>query len=895
MMDEDDNAYSGGLDYDSCDSDGTRGDYSTMGGWSTVFEDEDQVELFDEEDDAVACLEELRAQHVHEPEDAVQQFEIVGRQRRVAKRRIYEDTDEEELLPRKLPLPRDPMEQEEDPDELREKFEESYQKIGPRRGRNRRRRRRKVDSSSRKEVPEEISKEMAEATLLFACNKFTEAKNMCMSIIRQCPNYGDAYHTMGMIINAEGNPRRAIDFYMVAAHFTPKDVTLWKQLAGLSTEVGYMRQAIYCLTHVVRRDRNDIDCQWDRALLYAEVGELRRAAEAFEAISEVRVGDKECIKMLSKLYHRMGRVGRAIKVLESFLMQFQPEADLTIINLLTALYVQQGNYTDAATLIDQAEHIILRGDPLPIDLQVQAGICAAHVGNLLEADRHLNRLLEENPKHHMDLYLDVGNHFLQLGFLDRAMEFYEALLKIPDANGAQLWQPLAECRMKMGGKLAVARMYKEAVEIIERDHPEYLEGCLLLMENLVEVEDLTGAQQVLELVKSLLKSEEVILPAENREASAILFRMEQVEFAVEKEETSFLDRMLPVVAQSIRHLKKSADNPEEVKLPEEFLAALSRKRQKRNVPDDSGMESDAIFKGHRNIRQQMRYQRQMSEGETDNETLDNELLLKGMLSQDDQFQMLGKVIDALVESDRISEAIPLIQSIIKVAGATSRACNKKYRDLLRLRLVGILGAENRIKEALEHLKIVCSRYPHSIQAWNEFCRVTNRGGPTKWQTRFVESLRKRYPTSVPVKLMMGHVLTHSGQFLDALGEYLAAYRDVPNDPLTLLLLGVTYINCSITSRASDGHNMILKGCSFLDEYKRKRSNPQESHYNFGRAYHQLGLFHIAVKAYEQCLKAEAPPGVPCIKREAAHNLVLIYKATGAKELARRVMQENLTI
>lgn len=58
---------------------------------------------------------------------------------------------------------------------------------------------------------------------------------------------------------------------MVAAHFSPRDISLWKQLAGLSTEVGYMRQAIYCLTHVIKRDKNDIDAQWDRALLYAEV------------------------------------------------------------------------------------------------------------------------------------------------------------------------------------------------------------------------------------------------------------------------------------------------------------------------------------------------------------------------------------------------------------------------------------------------------------------------------------------------------------------------------------------------------------------------------------------------------------------------------------------------
>ena len=44
-----------------------------------------------------------------------------------------------------------------------------------------------------------------------------------------------------------GEPRKALDFYMIAAHLTPKDITLWHRLATLSAELGFVRQAIYCL------------------------------------------------------------------------------------------------------------------------------------------------------------------------------------------------------------------------------------------------------------------------------------------------------------------------------------------------------------------------------------------------------------------------------------------------------------------------------------------------------------------------------------------------------------------------------------------------------------------------------------------------------------------------
>lgn len=37
---------------------------------------------------------------------------------------------------------------------------------------------------------------------------------------------------------------------MIAAHLTPKDISLWKRLAQLSSEQGLVRQAIYCHTQV---------------------------------------------------------------------------------------------------------------------------------------------------------------------------------------------------------------------------------------------------------------------------------------------------------------------------------------------------------------------------------------------------------------------------------------------------------------------------------------------------------------------------------------------------------------------------------------------------------------------------------------------------------------------
>lgn len=44
----------------------------------------------------------------------------------------------------------------------------------------------------------------------------------------------------------------------------------------MSTEQGFVRQAIYCLNKVVHADKEDVHALWDRAVLYTELGHHKR-------------------------------------------------------------------------------------------------------------------------------------------------------------------------------------------------------------------------------------------------------------------------------------------------------------------------------------------------------------------------------------------------------------------------------------------------------------------------------------------------------------------------------------------------------------------------------------------------------------------------------------------
>jgi len=85
------------------------------------------------------------------------------------------------------------------------------------------------------------------------------------------------------------------------------------------------------------------------------------------------------------------------------------------------------------------------------------------------------------------------------------------------------------------------------------------------------------------------------------------------------------------------------------------------------------------------------------------------------------------------------------------------------------------------------------------------------------------------------------------------------------------------------------------------EYAYHRGHEQESNYNLGRAAHHLGLVHIAVQYYKKCLDStltaedDASQHIAGVKCEAAFNLSLVYRGTGADDLARQVLQQYVSI
>jgi tetratricopeptide (TPR) repeat protein len=92
----------------------------------------------------------------------------------------------------------------------------------------------------------------------------------------------------------------------------------------------------------------------------------------------------------------------------------------------------------------------------------------------------------------------------------------------------------------------------------------------------------------------------------------------------------------------------------------------------------------------------------------------------------------------------------------------------------------------------------------------------------------------------------------------AVGCYTKADDLRPDDPLVKLLLAVGYLRSCMQRRVVDRHLTAVQGIGFFAKYFELIGGVESSEalYNMGRAYHQLGLVHLAHEFYAAVLELE---------------------------------------
>ncbi|KAI9806627.1 MAG: hypothetical protein M1825_006084 [Sarcosagium campestre] len=161
---------------------------------------------------------------------------------------------------------------------------------------------------------------------------------------------------------------------------------------------------------------------------------------------------------------------------------------------------------------------------------------------------------------------------------------------------------------------------------------------------------------------------------------------------------------------------------------------------------------------------------------------------------------------------------------------------------------------------------------------------------------------------VSLLMLYGHMLFYGTSYAYALNYFLRANALDPGNPIIHLTIGLSYMHYGMKRQSDNRQYLIMEGLAFLFSYyeTRKKSDSrvevQEAEFNVARAFHLLGLTHLALPYYERVFQLsdemksiDALGSYEDFAQDAAFNVQSIHTLAGNYALARQVTEKYLVI
>ncbi|KAH7678991.1 RNA polymerase III transcription factor TFIIIC protein [Dioscorea alata] len=640
---------------------------------------------------------------------------------------------------------------------------------------------------SRKKLSPGVTRKIGDATLHYASGDYDKAIPLLEEVVRIAPNLPDAYYILGLIYDAMGSRKKALNFHMIAAHLSPKDPTLWRKL--IACEEKNTGQVRYCLSKAITSDPKDVGLRFDRALLYCELGEYQKAAESYDQIVALYPGNIVARKMAAKMYRECSQLEKAISILEDYVKTYYSEADIGTLTLLIDFLIENNSHVLALHQIEYAAKSVCQSDDeLPLHLKAKAVICHAYLGNIEFVENFLMDVESVGTEHCADMITEIGDSLREHQYFDAALKFYLKLEHTAGEDNGNLHLKIAQCyASKMERGHAISFFYK----------------AFLLI-------------SLLHFLSSLSRLENNI------------------------------DARLTLCSLLLEEGKE-----------DEAIGVLSPPKDLEQI---SNLDSQA-----------------------------KSWWLNGKIRL-----QLGKIYHA---KDMLRTFFFYVILLMLVMFNSEKVKSKK--KLTKSVLV-------------ERAKLLDEKQTANVfQGFKPITTASDLfGSRFKKHPKFLHHMRTQ-KDCVPPMIMLGHQFTMLSQHQSAAREYLEAYKLQPENPLINLCVGTALINLALGHRLRNKHQCIAQGLAFLYNYLRICNDSQDAMYNIARAYQHVGLVTLAVSYYEKVLTTQEKdhpiprlpyeenfsafdnyhPGFCSLHREAAYNLHLIYKKSGAVDLARQILKQ----
>ncbi|KAJ3262084.1 General transcription factor IIIC, polypeptide 3 [Boothiomyces macroporosus] len=774
-------------------------------------------------------------------------------------------------------------------------------------------------------LSDELNEMMQSANLRYIMGDEDQALEILRKVIHERPDAHEAWLSLGMIYNRRQDLKKMVECNMLAAHLSPKNGHLWKTLGFTSKEMNNIELAIYCFKKAVKFDSSDIESLWELSTIYIDQKQNNLALEGLNKILLIDNANPFVIKEIAKLYRENGEQEKALQLFENleFLDQNVPlstanklddELDMDDeeeaevmgslvkvkqrfgfeeISITMDLYIDLQEYEKALQCMKRGvarlhgynvfdidynsdEEYEEGGYDVPLEILIKLGICRYLLGDIRAAKVQFDKLFHAEVDQYALLSFHVAELYMNGGQHEEALKYLKHICTGIDSESPVVWAKMAECYVELEEHNLAIEMY-EQVLAFNPDNVEIQHAIIRIYEDIGEIDTAEKMQKrfanELEKRRSLLNN--YVAPVyQSRIDYQPLFKYQssvkrnepkkpELENTNREEENSFL----------IMKLKQLGVNLDTSSKRQEYLRA-SRKLVDRfqNNP------KHYLRKNSRDTNILRDYKARFL---TFDEQADPEQELKMDKTFEgirycDWYNLLVEHVRLLAIEGRDEEAFQALKNT-----HNSDVYFPDFRKRYQLKLLCIEQVSMPDGFAMKDPTWLME-YGYIVQSPLFAISPTQKS----LHRQLLKMANTDEDAHAHFFTLMGHIHLLGKNYQVAIHYYLKAKSILPDEPVINLCLAVSFLHRAFHKAERRSDNLI-KGFTFVTQYRRLMNNSSESDYNVARAFHHVGLIHVAIPIYERCLDTE-------YGTDAAYNLHLIYIESGSYLLAKQVLKQCCT-
>jgi Flp pilus assembly protein TadD len=178
-----------------------------------------------------------------------------------------------------------------------------------------------------------------------------EARRVLMQAIAIDAASAEVWNELGGVEMTEGNPKRAIEYYLKALNIKSDLTYALLNTAQAYAQLGYNSNAEKFFTRALEADPHSAEAANGLGLTLANENRLDEARRSFERAIEIRRDYASAINNLGVLYINRGDTNNAIAAFR-YGIQVAPGEDLLYLNL-GRVYVNRGERDKARQVIEE--------------------------------------------------------------------------------------------------------------------------------------------------------------------------------------------------------------------------------------------------------------------------------------------------------------------------------------------------------------------------------------------------------------------------------------------------------------------------------------------------------------------------------------------------------------